>query len=210
MLPTPNRVLILAVLAISCSPTPLPRLTGWRLVPSPDSQISLDGDPLPTSDLVIFTTVDTQIIHAVLGPPVQIGDTTLVGLRVYPASHEKAVWAVTPSRGRSTVVALPKDAWPFFHDVSVSPSGAYLLYLAAVRDKEWARIVELSTRKVVRDGPSAPSCDCDVDLHHARWVTADTFQLATRLDTLRWTRVTGSVTTGIVTTDTLPVEPQWH
>lgn len=210
MLSIPHRLLILAALALGCSPAPPPRLTGWLVVPSPDSIVSVDGDPLPTNDLLVFTTVDTQTIHAVLGSPVQIGDTALVGIRAYPASYQKAVWAVTPGRNRTTTVAIPEDAWPFFQDVSVSPNGAYLLYLAAGRDKEWARIVELATRKVIRDGPSAPACECDVDRHHGRWVTADTFQLATRLDTLRWSRVTGSVNTGTVTIDTLLAEPDWH
>jgi hypothetical protein len=143
-------------------------------------------------------------------PPVVVADTLVIGLVGDQADFRRSLFLFT--RAGLVIRPLGQDVGSFFHDISVSPDGRYLLYLGfdTLAHHEFAAVRSLQTDSVVvRSGPT-PSCDCDVDLHHAHWVSADSFELVTQVDTLRWERVAGSAGRRSVRADTIMGEPRWH
>ena len=136
---------------------------------------------------------------------------TVVGFVLDTATTERQTFRYTVAPGRLERFPLPSDVWYFFHDVAIAPDGRHLFYLASdSAGNEWAAVRNWPRGEVAVTGPRRSVCECDVDLHHARWAAADTFQLATEVGRDLWELVTGTVSGGSFKIDTIRGEPQWH
>ena len=161
-------------------------------------------------DLVVKSTYGTDTIPNQTGlDPVRIGDTLLVGLVVGDSGRQ--FFRYDARSHRVALLPLPTDVWFFFNDVAISPAGKYVVYLARIDTANQVVVREWPHGSVVVRGPLEPDCECDVDSHHAHWVTPDSFEVATSIDEQRhlWLRVAGNVRTRRVRTDTLRTDPRW-
>jgi hypothetical protein len=145
--------------------------------------------------------------------PVVVSESLVHGLLAARRVCEVRLFEYNGNTGRITLNHLPADAWAYFTDVSPSPDGRYLLYLATTtRGEEALAIRRWPAAAVVLEGPWRNGCECDVDRHHACWVSADSFELGTRIGLRdRYERVSGSVSARRIHVDTLVAPPTyWH
>ena len=166
----------------------------------------------------VRTSAGVDTLRNVVAPlPTVAGDTAIIGLAIEDsASTGRTLFIFDVRRRLTRRQSLPSDAWPGQYDIAVSPHGDHLLYIREVSEprtlySENAVIRRLSSGEVVLSGPAWRSCECDVDLHHARWVTPDSFEIATGATEGRgWERLSGSVSRRSLHTDTVSAEPKWH
>ena len=161
----------------------------------------------------IRTTAARDTVRDVIAPlPKIAGDTVVIGLTVDDtAEHGRSIFVFDARRRRVQHEPFPSDAWPGLTDFSISPDGEHLLYTTWVSHPmgEVAVIRRRPSGEIVVTGPRWPLCECDSDLHHARWVTADSFEIASGAMGV-WERVSGSISRHSLHRDTLRAEPQWH
>jgi len=177
-----------------------------------------DEDTMFTYVLEVRTAATADTIHDVVAPlPTVVGDTLVIGLAADARAATGRAIFVFDVRQRGIVhEPLPIDAWPGQHDFGISPDGSNLLYVREMKTPrnpygEAAVVRRRASGEVVLTGPPWPPCECDSDLHHARWVTADSFEIATgAIGRGRWERLSGSVSRRALHIDTLPSEPKWH
>jgi hypothetical protein len=141
-----------------------------------------------------------------------VGDTMVVGFMMDGREfHDRVTFRYKVAERVLEQFAVPQDVWYFFHDMSLSPDGRYLLYLAMeLPDYEHLSVRSWPAGDEVIAGPQRQLHETDVDLHHAHWASADSFELATRTSNGTWERISGSVVRGTINVDTLRTEPQWH
>jgi len=177
-----------------------------------------DDDSMFTYLFEVRTAASLDTLRDVVPPlPTIVGDTLVIGLALDDkAATGRTVVVFDVRRRQIQQQRLPADAWPGQFDFAISPDGDHLLYVGELSApkypyREAAVIRRRSSGEVVLTGPPWRSCECDSDLHHARWVTADSFEIATGATEGRgWERLSGSVSHRSVHTDTLTAEPKWH
>jgi hypothetical protein len=153
----------------------------------------------------------------VLAPwPVIINDSTVAGIQFVPTdSTRRLIWHTSPSR-RTWSSPLPSDVRFQFTEVSISLTGEFLAYVATdSSSKSFAMVRDLATGGVRARGPDAAGCDCDVDMNHARWVTADGFEIAIAnfadmAGGPQYLLTAGRASSRRVTTVGLAKEPEWR
>jgi hypothetical protein len=156
----------------------------------------------------------TDTLDDVIGPwPVTIGDSVLLGLRLSRADSTRQVFEHRPETHTLLTHALPSDLYANFTDVSLSPDGRFVAYVA---DDDGPRaVVRVLDGPILLRGSVQAGCDCDVDLNHARWVTADSFEIAVvnranERDGPPWILAAGNVRSRRLSESPLSNEPTWH
>lgn len=214
-------LLLVPVLGQACTARPdapsLTRRVTWHVVdttwgPAWDAMT----DSVATYRVVVEARGATDTIEHVIEPwPVVTGDSGVAGLRLRfqtggPAGEREIFQLALPGE-RLRTWPVPSDVWYFYHDVAVSPDGQYVAYVGGDPGTH-AVIRRLDPDRVVIRGPVTEPCECDVDRHHARWVSADSFEVAVWGATPQggWLLVAGRAPPGRFTLDTLPTEPRWH
>lgn len=214
------RVLLLSVLGQACAasqdePSAADEVT-WRVVdttwgPSWDAK----ADSIATYRVVVEVSGATTTLEHVLEPwPVVTGDSGVAGLRLRfqpgdPAGARE-LFRLTLPANRFRTWSMPEDVWYFSRDVAISPSGEYIAYVAGDPGTH-AVIRRLDRDSVLIRGPVTEPCECDVDRHRARWVSADSFEVAVWGATPLggWLLMAGRAPPGRFTLDTLPEAPRW-
>jgi hypothetical protein len=170
----------------------------------------------------IHTTIGTDTLESIVAPePIVVGDTSVMGLiladdnegrRGFWVDHDKGhreLFTFVPGRPLRRQ-PVPTDVFWIFNDIVPSPDGRLLAYVAedsAVGT--FAAVRDLRTGKMVARGNGGGGCECDVDMNHARWITADSFEIAVARGD-GWQIVSGRAGTRRVHTDIVAVEPEWH
>ncbi|HEU0015330.1 MAG TPA: hypothetical protein VFQ45_16700 [Longimicrobium sp.] len=141
--------------------------------------------------------------------PVLVGDSAMAGVLVRGREAQRHLFRMHARRGLRTW-PVPGDAWPLFRDVAISPGGRQVAYVGG--DTHFAAIVrDVESGRLVVRGPPMQPCECDVDRNHARWVDADSFEIAADgLGGGRWLLVAGRASARRFRLDTLAAEPGWH
>ena len=200
---------VAAALITSCSPRS-PALS-WGVIGH--TFVSAEfADSIVVSTIEVTAPSFRDTIRNVLAPmPLLIGDSAIVGIAWDTTTASRQFFRVAKENHRVEFLKAPGDLSPYFADVSIGPDGRYLLYLG-VDPVAYERVIvrRWPNGAVVVRSPSTPSCDCDGDLHHAHWVSADSFEFATQIDAIRWERIAGSVSSGRLQVDTVRGEPDWH
>jgi hypothetical protein len=205
------------VVGVGCGPQPVATRTRatWRMLDStwvsPWDEMT---DSLKVYRLVASLHATSDTLTDVIEPwPIVADDSTLWGVRVIRATAERSLFRFTwPARTLESV-KLPGDMPSNFSDISVSPTGEYLAYVAYDSSGgPFAVVKKLPAGKLLLKSPSVGGCDCDVDLNHARWVTPDSFEIAlvSTADSRGWAIAAGSVGQRRLQTHFVTVEPAWH
>ena len=184
------------------------RALSWRFLQPTRFHQSLMGWEANNIEVRVGARYDT-ITGVTFPDPIQLADTALLGL-VEDSTGDRRLFSFSASTRRITYHPLPLDLWHWFTDVSISPDGRLVVYLAASDTFEQPVVRKWPSGPVLARGPTRPECECDVDRHHAHWVTADSFELATKIGNGRWLRVSGSAPRWLIHVDTLRAEPQWR
>jgi hypothetical protein len=173
-----------------------------------------EGDGIRVWGMEVKGSARRDTLRMVVQPwPRSVGDTMVVGVIAIPTQCDRRLFRYNSADGRISHYNLPPDMWGYFSDVSVSPDARFLLYLAMDRTgNERLVIRRWPAGTVVITGPSMEGCDCDIDRHHAHWVTADSFELGTRVSREElYERVSGSVGARRIHVDTLRTDrAYWH
>jgi len=175
---------------------------------------SCEGEGTQVWRIEVRSARRTDTLGSVVQPwPFAVGDTAVYGVAVAPDECTRRLLRHSTRTGRTMFYDLPADMWHYFWDVSVSPNGGSVLYLAMDnRDSEFVVVRALPAGPISLRGPRREGCDCDVDRHHAHWVTADSFELATLIrqgDV--YERVSGSLRARRIHVDTVKTsDDYWH
>jgi hypothetical protein len=167
----------------------------------------------------------TDTLEMVIEPlPFLSADTLIAGVRLasshdvpvldagYGEATHREVFRYRPGKALERW-PVPADVFWVYNDLAISPDGRYVAYVAQDSSlRTFAVVREVGTSRLLVQGAGRGGCDCDVDLNHARWVAADSFEIAVALanTTGGWQVVSGRPGTGRVHTDTVREEPQWH
>jgi hypothetical protein len=207
----------LVTLLGACRPTGGRTDTGiqWRIADS--SWISPwdeTVDSIAVYRLVVTHAGVTDTVADAIGPwPVATSDSTIVGVRIRRSDSSRELFQVTGNKLALSAIPLPADLQRQFVEVAVSPGGRYLAYVATDSLAMPRAVVRtIPEGRVLLQGPTTSGCDCDVDLNHARWVTADSFEIAVvdKVSDGGWQLVAGNVPNQRVQVSALGAEPTWH
>jgi hypothetical protein len=171
------------------------------------------GESLPARSIEVAVGSRRDTIVGVLDPPlIFLGDTLLLGVRGDSVSDRRELFAFGSRRAKLRTYPFPSEVVYNFHDVAIAPDGHHWLYLAydSTAHSDYLAVRVWPDGEVVMKSDSIPQCECDVDRHHAHWVTADSFELATLVSSTEWERVAGSVTRRRFGVDTIVGAPEWH
>jgi hypothetical protein len=185
----------------------------WRVIDEREVITSATGDAIRTSTIEVRSGTRADTVDHVADPAAfLVGDSLLVGILWDTSSSSRRFFRYSSRTSRLEALPAPSDLSRYFHDVSISPDGQFVLYVAVV-DTNWneaATVRAWPNGAIVMRGASTPSCECDIDRHHARWATTDSFELATKIDQERYQRVSGSMRRRSLGVDTIRGEPEWH
>ena len=214
-------VVLLALLAHACTQWPdassSTRHVPWRVVDTAWAPPwDATADSVPAYRMVVEARGATDTLTHVIEPwPVAVGDSGVAGLRLRfapgDAASRREIFRLTLPGKRLRTWPVPGDVWYYYRDVAVSPDGQYVAYVGGDPGTH-AVVRRLEGGSVVVRGPVTEPCECDVDRHHARWVSADSFEIAVWGATPQggWLLVAGRTPTGRFTLDTLLAEPPWN
>ena len=184
-----------------------------RIIDSSTAGESCEDEGIEVWRVEVRSPRRTDTLANVVQPwPVAL-DTAVDGVAAAPDGCTRRLFQYSAHTGRVSFYKLPSEMWHYFWDVTVSPDGRHILYLAMDSvGRESAVVRRWPAGPVVVRGPVRDGCDCDVDRHHAHWVTPDSFELATQIGRDNpFERVSGSVRARRVHVDTLnTVEEYWH
>ncbi|HWK89752.1 MAG TPA: hypothetical protein VNP72_07145 [Longimicrobium sp.] len=180
-----------------------------------DSSFALSWNPLENGVRVYRVELRARDrvrgINGVVSPmPVLVGDSLLTGIQIQGRSAARFIFRVHARSGRRSFLPVPSDVWPLFHDVAISPDGRHVAYVGG--DLGFSAIVrEVESGRLVVRGPALPGCGCTTDRSHARWVDADSFEVAVHGlgDAPGWQLVAGRASARRFRADTLASEPDW-
>src|SRR5262245_51450311 len=191
-------------------------ITDLVLIDSAQSEAGWDpmADTTTIFRYVIITTAGTDTLDMVVPPdPFVIGDTAVMGL-ILVGERELHRELFTFVKGRPLKLQpLPDDVWYYFNDVVPSPDGRFLAYVADDTMRgTFAAVRDLRTGRLVARGRVGGGCECDVDQNHARWISADSFEIAVSFAraTGNWEIVSGRASKGRIHSQTVALEPEWH
>jgi hypothetical protein len=214
-------LLLVPVVAQACTARPdapsASNRVAWHVVDStPGPSWDATTDSVTTYQVVVEARGATDTVEHVIEPWLVVtGDSGIAGLRLRfqpgdPAVHRELFQLTLPGERLRTWLA-PSDVWYFYHDVAVSSDGRYVAYVGGEPGTH-AVVRRLDRDSVVIRSPVTEPCECDVDRHHARWVSADSFEVAVWGATPRggWLLVAGRAHPARLTLDTLTAEPRWH
>jgi hypothetical protein len=205
-----------AFLALGCQSRATPTAAiSWQIL---DSAWAPSWDQMNDSLAVYRVAVtrgrQTDTLNNLIGPwPIPVGDSALVGLQLSRADNTRQLFEYRPDGRRLRTHILPADLLVNFTDIAVSPDGRFLAYVAD--DNGPVAVVRALKGLIVLRGSVQGGCDCDVDLNHARWVTADSFEIAVvnRANLTGgplWVLAAGSVRGHRLRELGLSSEPTWH
>ena len=171
-------------------------------------------DEVPVWRLEVRSSERVDTLRNVVEPwPFVVGDSEVVGVMMVPGRCNRQLFRYDPRTAQTTRINAPADMWTFFSDLSISPDGRNVLYVAADHHgNERTTVRRWPGALVVIQGPIREECECDVDRHHAHWVSADSFELGTRVDPdSLYERISGSLAGHRIHVDTLQTGKRyWH
>jgi hypothetical protein len=185
----------------------------WRIVDSITVPWDESTDSLDVYRVAVRASGGADTLREVLPPwPVFVDDSTLWGLRRATDSAKRVLFRWRgPHRALSTW-SLPADVLYGFEDVMISPSGQYLAYVGRENGGPYAAVVAVPGMTTLWRSEEVGGCDCDVDVSHARWVTADSFEIAvvSSANLRGWAVFRGSAAGRRGSTSYQATEPDWH
>ena len=168
----------------------------------------------------VLSPLGADTIRNVIPPaPVVVGDSVVIGLVQHSedsSTPRRRVFKLRLGQHQVETSPIPDDVWVYYRDILISPNGRYVAYVAddttAASGGTHAIVRDLATGEVVIRGPGGGSCECDVDLNHARWFAPDSFEIAVAHtgNNSGWQRISGRASTRRFQVDTLKEEPEWH
>lgn len=212
----PLRVVpLVAVLGLGCERATSPSLLtpSWRVLDStwiaPWDETT---DSLAAYRIEVHSASGTDTLQEVLPPWPIASDSTIWGLRRLPGQADRELFHWIGAHRPLATWSLPGDVLSGFNDVMLSPSGEYLAYVGRDNEHIYAAVAARPFRASIWRSQPVSGCDCDVDLSHARWVTADSFEIAvvSTADQRGWAIFQGSVAHRQATRHYEPTEPRWH
>jgi hypothetical protein len=185
----------------------------YRLI---DSTFGPSWDPMAEGELhytlVIRGPRGTDTLRHVIVPGMLAADdTTVSGIRMR-GEYDRQLFVFSAVTRSTRLYDVPDDVWSEFTDLAISPGGRFLAYVVSDSDSDRGAVRELATGRLVLRSPPAQDCYCDVDWHDARWLTADSFEIAVKGIQGRpdWLLFAGNATARRSHVDTLTQEPAWH
>jgi hypothetical protein len=172
-----------------------------------------EGDSIWVKSVEARTAVRSDTLRRVVTPwPFSVADSLVYGIVAVPSECTRRLFRLNTKTGRLLFYALPTDMWGYFWDVSVSPTGRYLLYVAMdTLGREAPVVRRWPGGSIVWHGPLRDGCECDVDTHHAHWVTVDSFEVATSIARGQYERVSVSMKVQRAHIDTVTRDlDAWH
>lgn len=175
-------LLVMSVLSLSAcesSTGGAPLHVSWGVI---DSTWAPPWDPMDDSIAVYRVAVRhdqrTDTLSDVIGPwPVVVGDSAVLGLFLDRRDTTRRIFVFDVRTTKTRAIDMPKDLFSNFTDVSISPDGRFVAYVGNSSAYPRAVARTLAGEVIVR-GRVQGGCDCDVDMNHARWVSADSFEIA--------------------------------
>lgn len=145
--------------------------------------------------------------------PFVVDDDRVAGLQLVPkdtGQSGRSIFIYSASDRTTRTWPLPDDVWYLYHDVMLSPDARYVAYVA----DGWFPIVrEIATNRIVlRDTTDGGGCECDFDRNHARWVNADSVEIAighSIKEPYGWLLLAGRPSTRAVHVKMLDQRPDW-
>jgi len=170
------------------------------------------ADGIYTYRIEVASSTHRDTLSNVISPmPFLAGPSMVVGFLLDTVAEDRVSFRYEAGSRRPKRASLPSDIRYNFHDVALSPDGNYLLYLASDSvGNEWTSVRHWPDGEIVFTGPRQAACECDVDLHHARWISPDSFQVATRVGRPEWAVLTATLPGSGFHIDTVSGEPAWH
>lgn len=179
----------------------------WDAIEQPDS--------VTVYRIEVRSGAGSDTLTDVIPPlPFNVGDSIVVGLRLERVSvseGRRQFFTFVPRTKRLATRPLPDDA--YFYDVMISPNGRYVAYVAVGRSGNLPIVRDFRTGTVLAHGPGGGGCECDIDRNHARWVSADSFEIAVAHHLGAegdWLLFAGRASLRRVHTSRLNAAPRWH
>jgi hypothetical protein len=148
--------------------------------------------------------------------PFGVDGDTVAGLRLFNKDKhegERHLFVYLPANREMRTWPVPDDVWWHFYDVVISPDARYVAYVGADSSGTYPIVRELFTGRIIMRGAGGGGCECDSDRNHARWLNADSVEIAVAHhlgDEGFWLRLTGRPSKRVVHLDTLESAPKWH
>ena len=142
-----------------------------------------------------------------------VTDSVIAGIQSLPRYPFRSLFVLDRTGGSRLSFRVPRDAWSLFNDFAISPNGRYLAYVAVdSMHRFFARVRELASGRRVATSVPALGCDCDIDRNHARWVSADSFEIAVdgAGEDGGYLLFSGSTTTRKTQSTVTRTPPRWH
>lgn len=156
----------------------------------------------------------TDTLVDVIDPDLMVvtGDT-VAGLRVRPRdrhSGERQLFILLPAFD-FRAVPLTTDIPFYYRDVAISPTARYVAYVGSADEGDYPAVRDLSSGRIVVRGDGGGGCNCEVDLNHARWIDADSVEIATAYTSSRkgWLIFSARLSTRATHSSWVSKEPRW-
>ncbi len=185
----------------------------WRVIAQGSVAVeSVLTDSVTASTIEVRGGGRVDTVRNVTPPwPLIVGDSMIVGIVWANGKDDRSFFRAMPRAGAPVILDAPGDINVYFTDISISPDAHSVLYMG-YDSTLWHPVIvrRWPGGEILVRSDSTPNCECDIDFHHAHWVTTDSFEFATMVDTARWQRVAGSATSRRFHIDTILGEPHWH
>lgn len=145
-----------------------------------DKSWAMDDDGLWVYRVEVRRGARADTIPNIIEPrPFVVDGQRVAGLQLVPkdsGASGRSIFIYSAADGQTKSWPAPDDVWYLYHDVMLSPDARYVAYVA----DGWIPIVrEIATNRIVlRDTTDGGGCECDVDRNHARWINADSVEIA--------------------------------
>lgn len=145
--------------------------------------------------------------------PFVAANDRVAGLQLVPkdtGESGRSIFIYSAADRKMRTWPVPDDVWYLYYDVMISPDARYVAYVA----NGWFPIVrEIATNSIVlRDTTEGGGCECDSDRNHARWVNADSVEIAVAhhiKEPEGWLLLAGRPSTKAVHVKMLDKMPDW-
>lgn len=221
-----RRCWIVLVAGLACSqpkPAATQRSLTLRAIDTSSTASSWDwlDDSLDIYRVEVRAAGRVDTLTDIIEPmPFPVGDDSVAGLRLVQKDKnegERRLFVFSLANRKTQTWPLPNDVWSHYYDVAISPDARYVAYVGMDTSGTYPIVRELSSGRVVMRGPGGGGCECDTDRNDARWLSADSVEIAVAHhlgvhlghDPV-WLRLAGQLSTKGVHLDTLKSAPTWH
>jgi hypothetical protein len=184
------------------APAPAPAIVRVALVDSVPFETEMHEGMLRRVEVRTPARVDTiadVLTHAL---PIVLGDGRVLGF-VWDGMDLREAFVYDPARRRTERMALPEDADRWFTTPAFSPDGRHLAYVSYGEGFGRGMVRRDTRGPVVVRTDSVPVPGTDAALSFAVWPDADSFEIYLDVGETGWHRFRGSVSGGVVHSDTI-------